>query len=237
MSEAASPVIKVNGLYKIFRLGEERVRALNNVSFEVKKGEFIAVVGTSGSGKSTLLNMLSGLEKPTKGEIIVAGEHIESLNEQQLVRFRREHVGFVFQSYNLLPSMNAAENVELPLIFRGVDRDRRKKAALKALKMVGLLNIRDHKPGEMSGGQQQRVGIARALVSGPKIVFADEPTGNLDSQSSREILEILGKMVKEEGRTLIMVTHDNDLALFADRIIRIKDGSIESDYIPEKQNN
>ncbi len=221
-------VIRVKDLYKIFKLGKERVRALNGVSFSVQKGEFVAIVGTSGSGKSTLLNMLAGLEKPTKGEVVVAGEHIEKYNEQQLVRFRREHVGFIFQAYNLMSTLNAVDNVEMPMIFRGVGREARRKKALKALEMVGLKKYISHRPNEMSGGQQQRVGIARAVVVDPEIIFADEPTGNLDSVSSREILDILQKMVREDRRTLVMVTHDDELAGYADRIIRIKDGIIQS---------
>lgn len=213
-------------LYKIFKLGEERVRALNGVSFTVEKGEFVAIVGTSGSGKSTLLNMLAGLEKPTRGEIEVAGERIEKYGEQRLVKFRRDHVGFIFQAYNLMPERNAVENVELPLVFRGIEKGERRRRALKTLDMVGLMKYRDHKPGEMSGGQQQRVGIARAVAMDPEIIFADEPTGNLDSVSTGEILKILQKMVKEDKRTLVMVTHDNELAGYADRIIRIKDGVI-----------
>ena len=218
--------IDVRGLYKIFRLGEERVRALNGVTFSIGSGEFAAIVGTSGSGKSTLLNMLAGLEKPTKGEIVVAGEHIERYSERQLVRFRRRHVGFIFQAYDLIPTMDAVENVALPLIFRGVDRAVRRKAAIKALKQVGLVKYMSHRPTEMSGGQQQRVGIARALVMKPEIIFADEPTGNLDSVTTEEILSLLQHVVATEGCTLVMVTHDNHLASFADRIIRIKDGKM-----------
>ncbi len=231
MNEELNPVIEVSNLYKIFKLGKERVRALNNVSFKVNKGEFIAIVGASGSGKSTLLNMLAGLEKPTKGSIKVAGENIEKYNERRLVRFRREHIGFIFQAYNLLPSLSAVENVELPLVFRGMEKEKRKKLSLNALSIVGLSEYTNHKPNEMSGGQQQRVGIARAVVMEPEIIFADEPTGNLDSVSSREILKVLQELVHERGMTLVMVTHDNDLALFADRIIKIKDGYIEKDYV------
>lgn len=231
MNEELNPVIEVNSLYKIFKLGKERVRALNNVSFKVNKGEFIAIVGASGSGKSTLLNMLAGLEKPTKGSIKVAGENIEKYNERKLVRFRREHIGFIFQAYNLLPSLNAVENVEMPLVFRGMEKEKRRKLSLKALDIMGLSEYRNHKPNEMSGGQQQRVGIARAVVVEPEIIFADEPTGNLDSVSSREILKVLQELVHERGMTLVMVTHDNELALYADRIIKIKDGYIEKDYV------
>ncbi|SKB59901.1 putative ABC transport system ATP-binding protein [Lachnospiraceae bacterium] len=217
-------VITVRDLYKIYKLGDERVRALNGVSFDIRRGEFVAIVGTSGSGKSTLLNMLAGLEKPTRGEIIIAGEHIESYNEQELVRFRREHIGFIFQAYNLMPTLNAIENTEFPLVFRGVSKETRRKAAIKTLNRVGLSKFLDHKPTEMSGGQQQRVGIARALVVNPEIIFADEPTGNLDSVTTGEVLKLMQELVHDRKQTLVMVTHDNELASYADRIIRIKDG-------------
>ncbi|MBR1893483.1 MAG: ABC transporter ATP-binding protein [Lachnospiraceae bacterium] len=223
------PVIEVKNLYKIFKLGEQKVRALNGVSFTVNKGEFVAIVGTSGSGKSTLLNMLAGLEGPTKGTVRVAGENIEKYNERQLVKYRRDHVGFIFQAYNLMPTLNAIENVALPLTFRGVDKSLREKKAVKALKLVGLKKYMDHRPTEMSGGQQQRVGIARALVLEPEIIFADEPTGNLDSVTTEEILHLLQDLVRRKATTLVMVTHDNHLASFADRRIRIKDGKIIAD--------
>lgn len=230
MSEAvkkkSDTVIVVKDLYKIYRIGENRVRALNGVSFSIKRGEFCAIVGTSGSGKSTLLNMLAGLEKPTKGEIIIAGEHMETKNENQLVKFRREHIGFIFQSFNLMGTMNAVENVALPLTFQGVSRRERTKRAKKMVHMVGLDKYWDHRPNQMSGGQQQRVGVARALVVNPEIIFADEPTGNLDSNTSREIMNLMQNVVRNQHQTLIMVTHDNTLASFADKIIRIVDGKI-----------
>lgn len=219
-------VITVKDLYKIYRIGDNRVRALNGVSFTINKGEFCAIVGTSGSGKSTLLNMLAGLEKPTKGEIVIAGEHMESKSENQLVKFRREHIGFIFQSFNLMGTMNAVENVALPLTFQGVSKKERMKRAKKMIHLVGLDKYWDHKPNQMSGGQQQRVGVARALVVRPEIIFADEPTGNLDSNTSQEIMNLMQNVVREHNQTLIMVTHDNYLASFADKIIRIKDGKI-----------
>lgn len=222
------PVIQVKGLYKIYRLGEERVRALNGVDFVINRGEFCSIVGTSGSGKSTLLNMLAGLEKPTKGEIVIAGEHIETKKENQLVAFRREHIGFIFQSYNLLPALNAIENVALPLTFQGVGKKERIKRANELLDMVGLSTHKKHRPTQMSGGQQQRVGMARALVVKPEIIFADEPTGNLDSVTSEEMMQLMRKVVTERNQTLVMVTHDDHLAGYADRIIRIKDGKILS---------
>ena len=184
--DARNVVIEVKDLYKIYKVGTNKVHALNGVDFKVYEGEFCAIVGTSGSGKSTLLNMLAGLEKPTKGEIIIAGHHIEKMNENKLVRFRRKNVGFIFQSFNLLGTMNALENVALPLSFRGMPKELRLKKAMKMLKLVGLKEHALHKPNQMSGGQQQRVGMARALVVNPKIMFADEPTGNLDSKTSIE---------------------------------------------------
>lgn len=226
ISAAYRPVIEVKNLYKIYRIGENKVRALNGVDFSIGRGEFCSVVGASGSGKSTLLNMLAGLERATKGEIIIAGEHMETKNESQLVLFRQAHVGFIFQSYNLMPNLNAIENVALPLTFQGVPKEIREKRAIKMLKMVGLGKYVLHKPGQMSGGQQQRVGIARALVVNPEIIFADEPTGNLDSATSLEVMQLMQKIVREKQQTIVMVTHDNYLAGFADRIIHIKDGKI-----------
>lgn len=220
------PVIQVKDLYKIYRIGTNKVRALNGVDFSIEKGEFCCIVGTSGSGKSTLLNMLAGLEKPTKGQIVIAGEHIESKNESQLVNFRQAHVGFIFQSYNLMQNMTAIENVAMPLTFQGVSKWERERRAIKMLKLVGLGKYMRHRPGEMSGGQQQRVGIARALVVNPEIVFADEPTGNLDSNTTIEVLQLIKKISREKNQTMVMVTHDNYLAGFGDRIIQIRDGKI-----------
>ncbi len=220
------PVIHVENLYRIYKSGQEKVYALNGVSFDIMKGEFVAIVGTSGSGKSTLLNMMAGLEKPSKGKIVIAGKHIEKLNEKELVRFRREHVGFIFQSYNLMSTLNAIENVALPLSFRGIDKKVREKRSIEALKHVGLEKYMTHRPNEMSGGQQQRVGIARALVVHPEIIFADEPTGNLDSHTAGEMLSLMQDIVKKDRQTLVMVTHDDHLASYADKQIRISDGKI-----------
>ena len=240
MEKTREPAIQVKNLYKIFRVGNEKVRALNGVDLTIYKGEFCAIVGTSGSGKSTMLNMLAGLEKPTKGEVIVAGEHLEKMNENQLVKFRREHVGFIFQSFNLLGTMNAIENVALPLTFRGVDKKIREAKAVEMLKLVGLSKHMKHRPNEMSGGQQQRVGVARALVLDPEIIFADGPTGNLDSKTSAEVLGLMRKVVTEKNQTMVMVTHDNHLAGFADRIFHIIDGKIvkiedRSEYKEDEQ--
>lgn len=202
------PVIQVKNLYKVYRVGETKVYALNGVDFTMYRGEFCAIVGTSGSGKSTLLNMLAGLEKPTKGEIVIAGQHIEKLNENQLVAFRRERVGFIFQSYNLLGTMNAVENVALPLSFRGVPRVRRREMAEKYLKMVGLEKVGDHMPNQMSGGQQQRVGIATALITSPRFIIADEPTTALDSITQRQIVDLLTSLVDDAGASMLFITHD-----------------------------
>lgn len=219
-------VIEVKNLYKLYRVGEEIVHALNGVDFEIQEGEFCAIVGTSGSGKSTLLNMLAGLEKPTKGSVVIGKKHIEALSEEQLVKFRRENVGFVFQSFHLLGTMNAVENVALPLSFRGEPKEKRLRKAEKMLSLVNLDKHKLHRPNQMSGGQQQRVGVARALVVDPKIIFADEPTGNLDSHTSQEVMELMQKVVREQKKTLVMVTHDAQLASYADRIFHITDGNI-----------
>ena len=226
MEEKRKPVIQVRNLHKVYSIGKNRVHALNGVSLDIFEGEFCAIVGTSGSGKSTMLNMLAGLEKPTKGQVVIHGEHMETMNEHQLVKFRRDHVGFIFQSFNLLPTMTAQENVALPLVFRGEDKKIRMKKAGELLELVGLSGHKKHKPNEMSGGQQQRVGVARALVADPEIIFADEPTGNLDSNTSRDIMNMMQKVVREQKKTLVMVTHDNHLASFADRIFHIIDGKI-----------
>ena len=218
--------IIVKDLYKFYRVGDSVVRALDGVSFEVSEGEFCAIVGTSGSGKSTLLNMLAGLEKPTRGQVVIDGRHIEKLNENELVKFRRDNVGFVFQSFHLLGTMNALENVALPLTFRGESLKSRMKKADDMLKLVGLTKHRKHLPRQMSGGQQQRVGVARALVADPRILYCDEPTGNLDSHTSEDVMRLMQRVVREQNRTMVMVTHDDHLARYADRIFHIIDGKI-----------
>lgn len=226
MDEERKVVVDAKDLYKIYRVGTNKVRALDGVDFQIYEGEFCAIVGESGSGKSTLLNMLAGLEKPTKGEITIAGQRIDGYSENQLVRFRREKVGFIFQSFNLISSMDAVDNVALPLTFRGISKPIRIKRAKEMLKLVGLEKYMKHTPAQMSGGQQQRVGMARALVLNPAIVFADEPTGNLDSKTSKEMMELMQQELGKRKKTLVMVTHDNKLAKLADRQIHILDGKI-----------
>ncbi|MCL2633926.1 MAG: ABC transporter ATP-binding protein [Oscillospiraceae bacterium] len=222
-------MISVKNLIKIYKVGSEKVVALNDLTFDVEQGEICCILGTSGCGKSTLLNMLAGLEKPTRGEIVIGGQHIEKMNEVKVTKFRQKNVGFIFQSYNLLYGITALENVAMPLMFRGVRKKKREKIAFLMLAMVGLAKRVRHKPTQMSGGQQQRVGIARAFAARPKIVFADEPTGNLDSKTTIEVMELMVEMCRRNNQTLILVTHDKDIAAYADRTIRLYDGYIVSD--------
>lgn len=221
-------VIEVRNLYKLYRVGDEVVRALDGVDFDIYEGEFCAIVGTSGSGKSTLLNMLAGLEKPTKGEILITGQHIEKMNEEQLVKFRRENVGFIFQSFHLMGTMNAQENVALPLSFQGIPRNIRMKKAEEMLELVNLKQHKKHLPNQMSGGQQQRVGIARAFVTHPEVVFADEPTGNLDSKTTKEVMHMIRGFAKRFHQTIVLVSHDPEMTEYADRIVTLIDGRIVS---------
>ncbi len=218
--------MKVTALTKKYRIGQEIVTALDRVDLTVKQGEFLCILGTSGSGKSTLLHLMAGLERPTKGDISINGKTLSGMKEKDMALFRRKHMGFVFQSYNLIPTMTALENVSLPLIFDGSDTRERVGKARELLIQLGLKDRFRHKPQEMSGGQQQRVSIARALVNNPRILFADEPTGNLDSKTTKEIMEILREKVSQSGLTLVMVTHDNELAEYADRCIYMVDGMI-----------
>lgn len=223
-------LIKVEDLCKIYNPGENEVRALDHVSLEIKKGELVAIIGQSGSGKSTFMNMLGCLDVPTSGKYYLNGTDVSEMSDNELSEVRNREIGFIFQGFNLIANLNAIENVELPLIYRGIDRKTRHQLAIDSLKMVGLEKCMDHKPSEMSGGQQQRVAIARAIAAQPPVILADEPTGNLDSASSREILGILKKMHKT-GRTVILITHDNGIAAQARRVVRIMDGKIESDMI------
>ena len=223
-------LIKVEDLCKIYNPGENEVRALDHVNLEIKTGEFVAIIGQSGSGKSTFMNMLGCLDVPTSGKYYLNGTDVSTMKDNELSVVLNREIVFIFQGFNLIANLNAIENVELPLIYRGIDRKTRHKLAIESLKMVGLEKRMQHKPSEMSGGQQQRVAIARAIAAKPPVILADEPTGNLDSASSREILGIL-KQMHQSGKTVILITLDNGIADQARRVVRIMDGKIESDTI------
>ena len=220
-------VIKLRHLKKIYRMGDEKIAAVNDVSLDFGRGEISCLLGKSGSGKSTLLNLISGLEKPTKGEIIILGKHIERMDENQLASFRQKNIGFVFQSYNLLSTLTALENVMLPMVFVKTPLKERKLRAMEMLKKVGLENRANHKPNQLSGGQQQRVSIARAFINNPPIIFADEPTGNLDTKTTYERMDVMTDMAKKNNQTLIIVTHDLEISEYAQRKIYIADGRVE----------
>lgn len=221
-----NPVIKVRHLRKVYHMGEEKIVALDRVSLDIYKGEIICLLGTSGSGKSTFLNMLAGLEKPSKGEVYFSQIPVHTLDEEQITLFRQKNIGFIFQAYHLLPTLTALENVAIPLAFKGVSLKERTEKAKYYLERVGIGALLGRKPAQMSGGQQQRVGIARALTVDPKIIFADEPTGNLDSRSTREVLDLIYKIVREKQQILILVTHDPKLAQYADVVVTLRDGNI-----------
>lgn len=225
-------LIHIENIYKIYNPGENEVRALDDVSLDIGRGEFVAIIGQSGSGKSTLMNMLGCLDVPTEGLYLLSGEDVSTLDDDELSDIRNREIGFIFQGFNLIANLTAVENVELPLIYRGVNKKERRRLSTEALKIVGLEHRMDHRPSEMSGGQQQRVAIARAIAAKPPVILADEPTGNLDSRSSKEILGIL-KSLHKDGRTVILITHDNEIADQAVRVIRVKDGKVEKDYINE----
>ena len=228
-------VIEVKNVRKIYRMGTEKIYAVDDVSFDICEGEFCCLLGTSGSGKSTLLNLMAGIEKVTSGQILIKGRPIHKLSETKLAKFRQRYLGFVFQSYNLIGTMTALENVELPLVFKRVPRKKRRVMAREMLSKVGLKNRMQHKPKEMSGGQQQRVGIARAFVARPSIVFADEPTGNLDTKTTMEVMELIRQIAKDNRQTIVMVTHDRRLAEFADRIIHVLDGKIQKVEVVDRE--
>ncbi len=227
-------LIKVKDMCKVYNPGENEVWALDHVNLEIQKGEFVAIIGHSGSGKSTLMNMLGCLDIPTSGEYYLNGKDVSELGDNQLSEIRNEEIGFIFQGFNLISNLTAIENVELPLIYRGIGRSERHKLAMEALNMVGLEKRIHHKPAEMSGGQQQRVAIARAIAAKPPVILADEPTGNLDSASTKEIMGIL-RSLHDTGRSVILITHDNDIADQAKRVVRILDGKIVEDYYNEEQ--
>lgn len=223
-----SALVEIKDVCKVYNPGENEVRALDHVSLTIDEQEFVAIIGHSGSGKSTLMNMLGCLDVPTSGEYWLHGQDVSALSDDELSDIRNREIGFIFQGFNLIPNLTALENVELPLIYRGVSKSVREELSVEALKKVGLEHRMDHKPSEMSGGQQQRVAIARAIAQAPPVILADEPTGNLDSNSTKEIMDIL-KGLHKEGRTVILITHDNEIAAQAKRVIKIRDGKIESD--------
>ncbi len=228
------PVIEVRNLRKEYPVLDETVVALERVNLSVPKGQICCIYGESGSGKSTLLNQLAGMERPTKGGVLIGGVPISRLSERGLAEFRQKHLGFVFQSYNLLPSLNAVENVAMPLMFRGVPKEKREAIARKLLKRVGLGERMEHYPTQMSGGQQQRVGIARAFVARPQVVFADEPTGNLDSKTKTDVMDMICAFARDFNQTIVLVTHDDNMAHYADRIVTLFDGRVVGDRLTEK---
>ena len=227
--ENEKPIISVRKLKKVYVMGQERVYALRNINLDIPRGQVCCIFGTSGSGKSTLLNQLAGLEKPTKGMVRIGGVPISSLSENELAAFRQKHTGFVFQSYNLLGELTAVENVAMPLMFKGIPAEQRLLEAKKMLCRVGLKDRMNHFPNQMSGGQQQRVGIARAFVTRPEVVFADEPTGNLDSKTTKEVMRMIRSFAKRFHQTIVLVSHDPEMTEYADRIVTLIDGEIVSD--------
>lgn len=227
------PLVEVRDMCKIYNPGENEVRALDHVSLTIYQGEFVGIIGHSGSGKSTLMNMLGCLDVPTSGSYFLNGKDVSHMSDDELSDIRNVEIGFIFQGFNLIPNLTAQENVELPLIYRGVGKKEREALARESLEMVGLAHRMDHKPSEMSGGQQQRVAIARAIAAKPPVILADEPTGNLDSRSTQEIMNIL-KDLHKDGRTVILITHDDEIAAQVRRVIRIKDGKVEADFYNEE---
>jgi len=224
-----SALVEIRDMSKIYNPGENEVRALDHVSLTIEKGEFVAIIGQAGSGESTLMNMIGCLDVPTEGTYILNGQDVSRLKDDELSDIRNREIGFIFQGFNLIPNLTARENVELPLIYRGVSQKERHELSERALSVVGLEHRMNHRPSEMSGGQQQRVAIARAIAQAPPVILADEPTGNLDSASSKEIINVL-KELHKDGRTVILITHDNDIAAQAKRVVRIMDGKVERDY-------
>ncbi len=222
------PVIQISDITRFYQMGDTTVKALNGVSFDIHKNEYIAIMGPSGSGKSTLMNMIGCLDTPTTGEYILNNHRVSEMNDAELAEVRNREIGFVFQTFNLLPRTTCLANVELPLIYAGMKSSQRKNQAIEVLTKVGLGDRIDHKPNELSGGQRQRVAIARALVNSPSILLADEPTGNLDSKTGEEIMQLFEELY-QQGNTIILVTHENEIADFSRRIIRLRDGLIESD--------
>ena len=229
---AQDGIIVANEVMKVYETGKVKVEALRGVNLSVREGEMVAIMGPSGCGKTTLLNCLSGLDEISAGEILIRTKPLSSMTDRIRTKYRAEKIGFIFQAYNLLPVLTAAENVELPLLLSGVPPKEARKKAVDALDAVGLKDWQSHKPAELSGGQQQRVTIARSLVNKPEIVFGDEPTGNLDSESSKDVMTLLRKLNKENKQTFIIVTHDYNIGKMADRIVMMKDGLIEKEFEP-----
>ena len=223
-------LVKIKEMYKIYNEGENEVRALAGVSLNIEKGEFVAIVGQSGAGKSTLMNMLGCLDLPDQGEYELNGKNVADIAELELAKIRNREIGFIFQGFNLIPSLSALENVELPLIYRGIGRQERRHMAMESLRQVGLEERMDHRPAQMSGGQQQRTAIARAIAAHPPLILADEPTGNLDTRAGEEVLGIL-KALNAQGHTVILITHDPGIAASAGRMVRIQDGRILEDSL------
>lgn len=232
-----TPIVAVDGLQKIFRLGDQWVHALDQFSVQIPQGQFVAIMGPSGSGKSTLLYLLGGLDRPTAGQIMVAGRHLETLRSDELANFRRETVGFIFQAFHLVPTMTALQNVALPGVFGAVPSDIRERRATRLLGMLGMGNRMDHRPSQLSGGQQQRVAIARALFGNPPIIMADEPTGALDSKTGQMVMHLLRSLCTQQGKTIIVVTHDLGVAKYADRTLHLRDGHLIDDQmaVPEEK--
>ena len=222
------PLIQLKDIYKVYQMGDEEVRASDGISLTIEKGEFVAIVGKSGSGKSTLMNIIGALDVPTEGEYLLDGQDVSDMTDNQLAQIRNTMIGFVFQQYNLLPKLNLLENVELPLLYAGMDPRERRERAMESLERVGLKEKWRNFPKQLSGGQQQRVSIARALAGNPSLILADEPTGALDSRTGREVLDFLKKL-NREGNTIVMITHDSSIALEAERVVRIIDGRINFD--------
>ena len=230
--EAETPIVVAKKVTKTYETGRVKVEALRGIDFSVKEGEMVAVMGPSGCGKTTLLNCLSGLDDLTGGQVLIRGRLLTDMTDRERTRYRADKIGFIFQAYNLLPVLTAVENVELPLLLSGASPKEARERAIESLKAVALDEWSDHKPSELSGGQQQRVTIARSLVNRPEIVFGDEPTGNLDSEYSKEIMDLLKRLNKENRQTFIIVTHDFNVGRMADRIVMMKDGVIEKDFVP-----
>ncbi|HEY6242418.1 MAG TPA: ABC transporter ATP-binding protein [Pyrinomonadaceae bacterium] len=233
----AEPVIKLDHIHKTYTMGDVEVHALRGVSLTINEGEFVAIMGTSGSGKSTTMNILGCLDRPTRGTYILDGQDVSQLSKDERADIRSQKLGFVFQGFNLLSRTSAMENVELPMLYAGIDTAERQRRASEALAAVGLAGREQNHPNQLSGGQQQRVAIARALVNHPAMILADEPTGNLDSRTSIEVMEIFQRLNREQGITLVLVTHETDIAEYADRVIVFKDGKIKKDYPVEKPRN